>query len=129
MSSRGSPAWTWTAACSTDSSSRATLSPRNAPSSETSPSCPMGRPGTPGALAGHVADGDHPVAVRRGHGVVEVAPDLVELAGGAVARRELDAGHLGQALGQELRLQGVGDLRPGRVEARVVEREPGPAPE
>jgi hypothetical protein len=82
-----------------------------------------------GALAGHVADDHRPHAVGGAEGVVEVAADLVLLAGGAVARGELEAGHVGERGREQAALQRLGDVRALAVEPRVLDRERGAAGE
>ena len=78
-----------------------------------------------GALARHVADDERPLGRRALEDVVEVAADLVELAGGAIAGGHQRARDLRQALGQELDLQGVGDPAALGVEPGVVDRHAG----
>ena len=75
-----------------------------------------------GALALHVADDREPVAVGGREDVVEVAADLVALAGGAVDGAELEARDVGQQRRQQRGLERLGDRRPRAVQARVVDR-------
>ena len=72
---------------------------------------------------------EHPLVLAGVEDVVEVAADLVELAGGAVARGDLDARDLGQRVGQQRRLQRVRDPRALGVQARVFDRRAGAPPE
>ena len=80
------------------------------------------------ALAGDVADDDHP-PVADAEDVVEVAADLARLAGGAEARGGRDAGDDRQPRRQQAALQRGGDVRARRVQARVLDRDAGAAPE
>ena len=57
--------------------------------------------------------------------VVEVAADLVALAGRPIPRRDTRAGNRGKRRRQQARLQRSGDVVTLRVEAGVVERQPG----
>ena len=63
------------------------------------------------ALAGDVADAHRDPAVGELEHVVPVAADLHLLLGGAVRRRQLQAGQLREALGQQEALQGRRDRR------------------
>ena len=77
-------------------------------------------------LAGDVADHDHPAA-RAGEDVVEVAADLVELAGRPVQDGGGPAGHLGQLGREQAVLERAGDRGAAAVAARVVDRDAGAA--
>jgi hypothetical protein len=77
------------------------------------------------ALPADVADHHRPLAVAGAEAVVEVAADLVALAGGDVARGQVDPGHVGQHRRQQRALERAGDAGPLLVEARVVDRERG----
>ena len=78
------------------------------------------------ALAGDVADDDHP-AVHRREQVVEVAAHLGGHAGGAEASRDRQPGHVGEARRQQAALQRGGDVRARRVHAGVGDRDTGAA--
>ena len=64
-----------------------------------------------GALAADVADHERPGAVAGREAVVEVAADLVALARGVVARRQLDARDVRQRRRQQRALERARDLR------------------
>ena len=77
------------------------------------------------AAARHVADDRQPAAVHRDR-VVEVAANPVLVARRAIQRGRRPAGHARQAAGQQARLQRAGDVRALGIQARVLDRRPGP---
>ena len=71
-----------------------------------------GEPGQRGgrrAAAHYVADRDHPSPVDR-EGVIEIAPDLVDLSRGPVHGRDLEAAQVGELGWRESSLEDMGDL-------------------
>src|SRR3954470_10184784 len=79
------------------------------------------------ARTADVADGEPVGAVADGEDVVEVATDLVALAGRAVDDLDLHAVDLGEFGWQEAALEGLADGGALGVEAGVVQGEGGPA--
>ena len=80
------------------------------------------------ALAGDVADDDHPAALDREQ-VVEVAADLRRLPGRAEARGDRQPRQVGEPRRQQAALQRHGDVGAGGVDAGVLHRDAGAAPE
>ena len=81
------------------------------------------------SLAAHVADHEPPRAFVDLEHVVEVAADLVALAGRLVPRGDARAGDRGQRRRKQARLQRARDVVAFGVQARVVDRQPGTARE
>ena len=82
-----------------------------------------------GALAAHVADRHRPLPVGQVEDVVEVAADIVALAGRGIAGAELDVRHRWQGGGQQRALQRLRDGGALLVEPGVVDGERGAAGE
>ena len=81
------------------------------------------------AGAADVADREPPAVLPGRENVVEVAADLVALAGDLVRHRQVHAGDAGQLWGQQASLQGLAGQLLLFVEPGVVERERGAAGE
>src|SRR6185295_20191482 len=78
------------------------------------------------ALAADVSERDRPAAAAGLEDVVEVAADVVRLAGRPEARGDLEPGDVGQVGREEALLQPGGDIAALSVEPRVVDGYGGP---
>jgi hypothetical protein len=75
-----------------------------------------------GPLAHDVADHQRPLPGARAEEVVEVTADLILVAEGAVARRDLNTRDLRQARRQQATLQGAGHVGALLVQTRAIQR-------